>query len=397
MNKNLRTVLPGETIGILGGGQLGRMTAMAAKQMGYRVVCLDPQPNSPCGQVCDLQIVGSFDDYSAARELALQSDVLVYEFENINAVVVAELEQEFHVPQGSRLLEITQNRIKEKAHLLQSGFPVVPYRVVGSSAELAQAAAELGYPVVLKSATGGYDGKGQAVLKSLADLADVTLSGPAVLEKFLALTGEVSVVVARRADGETAAFPVGENVHRGNILHTTVVPARLSAELLEQATQLGMRIAESLGAVGLLAVEMFVTEGGIIVNELAPRPHNSGHFTLGACYTSQFEQFVRAVCGLPLGPTTLLYPAIMVNILGEHIAPLMPRLATLPPHVKVHLYGKSGAPVPRRKMGHLLVRSDVPDDTVAWVEDTLGMSKGRLAAVNCQPSTVNRQLASTEH
>ncbi|MBT9176459.1 MAG: N5-carboxyaminoimidazole ribonucleotide synthase [Firmicutes bacterium] len=377
MNKNLRTVRLGETIGILGGGQLGRMTAMAAKQMGYRVVCLDPQPNSPCGQVCDLQIVGSFDDYSAARELALQSDVLVYEFESISAAVVAELEQEFHVPQGSRLLEITQNRIKEKAHLLQSGFPVVPYRVVGSSAELAQAAAELGYPVVLKSAIGGYDGKGQAVLTSPADLAGVAVSGPVVLEKFLALKGEVSVVVARGANGECAAFPVGENVHRGNILHTTVVPARLSASLEKQATQLALCIADSLGAVGLLAVEMFVTEGGIIINELAPRPHNSGHYTLGACYTSQFEQFVRAVCGLPLGPTTLLYPAVMVNILGEHIAALMPRIASLPPEVKVHLYGKSGAPVPRRKMGHLLLRSDAPDETVAWVEEMLGIGGNR--------------------
>lgn len=371
MKKSVHTILPGATIGILGGGQLGRMTAMAAKHMGYRVVCLDPQLGSPCGQVCDDQIVAAYDDCQAARVLARQSDVVVYEFENISAAVVAELEQEFYVPQGSFLLGVTQNRIQEKAHLERHGFPVAPYRVVANGAEVAAAALELGYPVVLKSALGGYDGKGQLVLRSSTDLAEVVLSAPAVLEKFLPLTGEVSVVVARRADGETAAFPVGENVHRHNILHTTVVPARLSRVLQAQATELAIGIAESLGVVGLLAVEMFLTAEGIIVNELAPRPHNSGHYTLGACETSQFEQFVRAVCGLPLGPTTLLYPAVMVNILGEHVTALMSRLSTLPPHVKVHLYGKSGALVPRRKMGHLLIRTDTPDQTITWAEEVL--------------------------
>jgi len=366
-----KAILPGATIGILGGGQLGRMTAMAAKQMGYRVVCLDPQPNSPCGQVCDSQIQGSFDDYTAARELAQQSDVCVYEFENINAEVVAELEREFHLPQGSCLLRVTQNRISEKAHLLQHGFPVVPYRVVASREDVAAAAEELQYPLVLKSATGGYDGKGQAVLCSPADCEGMNLGSPQVLEKFLTLTGEVSVVVARRADGETVAFPVGENVHRHNILHTTVVPARLSRALQAEATALAIGIAESLGVVGLLAVEMFLTPEGIIVNELAPRPHNSGHYTLGACETSQFEQFVRAVCNLPLAPTTLLYPAVMVNILGEHMASLTAAFASLPPNAKVHLYGKSGTPLPRRKMGHLLLRTAQPDQTIAWAEDLL--------------------------
>ncbi len=373
MTTKLRAILPPATIGILGGGQLGRMTAMAAKQMGYRVICLDPQPGSPCGQVCDHQIVGSFDDYKAARELAAHSDVIVYEFENISAAVVAQLEQEFCVPQGSRLLEITQNRVAEKAHLVHNGFPVVPYRVVENSEELAAAATALGYPVVLKSAIGGYDGKGQAVIKSPADLTEVNVSDQSVVEKFLSLEGEVSVIVARRADGEAAAFPIGQNVHRGNILHTTVVPARLSSQLSLQATALGVRIAESLGVVGLLAVEMFVTAQGIIVNELAPRPHNSGHYTLGACYTSQFEQFVRAVCGLPLAPTTLLYPVVMVNILGEHMAGLMEHFVTLPPEVKVHLYGKSGAPVARRKIGHILITTEQPEQAITWAEKVLGV------------------------
>lgn len=391
MSKLVPTILPDATIGILGGGQLGRMMAMAAKQMGYRVICLDPQPHSPCGQVCDLQIQGSFDDITAARELAMQSDVVVYEFENISADVVAVLEREFHVPQGSRLLAITQDRIKEKGHLSRVGIPVAPYRVVECLGDVSEAAHALSYPVVLKSATGGYDGKGQVVLYSAADLPRAQVlfgsavgggrsSPPVVLEKFLRLAGEISVIVARRVDGEARTFPVGENVHRHNILHTTVVPARISSELEQQAITLALKIADSLDVVGLLAVEMFLTPEGLLVNELAPRPHNSGHYTLGACYTSQFEQFVRAVCNLPLGPTALLHPAVMVNVLGEHIEHLVRHLPLLPANVKFHLYGKSGVPVAKRKMGHLLINTSEPAASITWAEDLL---TGRIGASDC--------------
>lgn len=370
-----KVILPGSTIGILGGGQLGRMTAMEAKKMGYRVLCLDPTPNSPCGQVCDGQIVGSLDDTDAATRLACESDCIIYEFENISATVVRSLEQSYHVPQGSRLLSITQDRVLEKRHLSGCGLPVAPYRVVASREELEPALESLGYPVVLKSATGGYDGKGQAVLTTAKDIPvalDLLSGGHVfVLEKFVTLLHELSVIVARRQDGQTAVYPVAENVHRHNILHTTVVPARFSEAIAREAVSLAVEVAHSLDLVGVLAVEMFLTPFGLLINELAPRPHNSGHFTFGACFTSQFEQFVRAACNLSLGPTDLLHPAVMVNILGADLPGLMEAFSALPVNVKVHLYGKTGKPEPRRKMGHLLINTRHPDEAIQWAESLL--------------------------
>ncbi|MDP3487037.1 MAG: 5-(carboxyamino)imidazole ribonucleotide synthase [Bacillota bacterium] len=370
-----RVVLPGSTIGILGGGQLGRMTAIEAKKMGYRVLCLDPTPNSPCGQVSDGQIVGSFNDLAAAAELAEQSDVIIYEFENISAAVVKILETKYNLPQGSGNLAITQDRVREKGHLVQHGFPVVPYVVIHSPEELDAALNTVGFPAVLKSALGGYDGKGQHVLRTGADIAvAMELMGRGeqfVLEKLVELLGEVSVIVARRADGVVSIFPVAENTHRKNILHTTVVPARITPELGARAVELGRDIANSLQLVGILAIEMFVTAQGVIVNELAPRPHNSGHFSFGACYTSQFEQFVRAVCNLPLGPTDLLYPVVMINILGADMPSLMRAIPKMPHHVKLHLYGKSGKLEQSRKMGHLLIKTNNPDSAIKWAEEVM--------------------------
>ncbi|KAF0196767.1 MAG: 5-(carboxyamino)imidazole ribonucleotide synthase [Bacillota bacterium] len=370
-----RVILPGSTIGILGGGQLGRMTAIEAKKMGYRVLCLDPTPDSPCGQVSDGQIVGSFNDLAAAEKLAEQSDVLVYEFENISASVVGALEQQYYVPQGSEILSITQHRVLEKGHLAKHLFPIAPYAVVNSEARLICALEQIGYPAVLKSATGGYDGKGQQVLRSQDDIpAAMALCGRGgqfVLEKFVQLLGEVSVIVARNGHGTTSLFPVAENLHRDNILHTTVVPARINASLEEEAQSLAKRIADSLQLVGILAVEMFVTPQGLMVNELAPRPHNSGHFSFGACHTSQFEQFVRAVCGLPFGSTELLFPAVMVNVLGADMPSLMKIIPYLPTNVKLHLYGKSGQAQYGRKMGHLLIKTNEPDLAIEWAEETL--------------------------
>lgn len=370
-----RVILPGSTIGILGGGQLGRMTALEAKKMGYRVLCLDPTPNSPCGQVCDGQIVGSFNDLAAAEELAKQSDVIIYEFENISATVVKTLETNYYLPQGSRNLAITQDRVREKGHLVQHGFPVVPYAVIHSPEELDAALNTIGFPAVLKSALGGYDGKGQHVLRTTADIAAARgllgRGGQFVLEKFVDLVGEVSVIIVRRADGVVSVFPVAENTHRRNILHTTVVPARIDPELGARAIELGRDIASSLQLVGILAIEMFVTAQGIIVNELAPRPHNSGHFSLGACFTSQFEQFVRAVCNLPFGSTDLLYPAVMVNVLGADMPGLMKAIPEMPHHIKLHLYGKTGKLEASRKMGHLLIKSNNPDSAIKWAEEVM--------------------------
>lgn len=365
-------VLPGATIGILGGGQLGRMTAIEAKKMGYDVVCLDPAPDSPCGQVADDRIVAPLDDLAAAISLAERSDVLIYEFENIDIQIVEELEKKYNLPQKSRILGIAQNRTAEKTELQKAGFPVAPFRIVGNIAELGQGVAELGYPCVLKTARGGYDGKGQMVLNDAGDLitAGKMLSSARrewVLEKKIAFTHEVSVIVARKENGAMAAFPVAENIHRENILYMSVVPARVSAQVEQEAIALTEGIAARFEVVGLLAVEFFVTPQGLLVNELAPRPHNSGHYTWDACYTSQFEQFIRAVCGLPLGNTRLMTPVVMVNILGADLPRVLEKMPDFTADIKIHIYGKRGHPEPKRKMGHLTITSDCPDQAVQLI------------------------------
>lgn len=362
-------VLPGSTVGILGGGQLGRMLALAGRQMGYRFVVLDPTPDAPAAQVADQQILASFADRDAARALAARADVITYEFEHLDAEVVAELEACAHVPQGSRLLRITQHRLMEKRALEASGIPVAPFREVASRADLERALDELGLPAVLKTATGGYDGKGQRVIRAREEAgpayADLAGRGPLVLEAWVPFVKELSVVVARRQDGTMRPFPVAENVHVSGILRTTMVPARVDEMTARRATELACAAAERLNAVGLLAVEMFLTaDGALRVNELAPRPHNSGHFTMDACVTSQFEQHLRAVCNLPLGDVRLLTPVVMVNVLGAHLPRLLQRLPYLDARVKVHLYGKAEAR-PIRKMGHVNIVADSVDEALA--------------------------------
>lgn len=369
----LRHVIPGSTIGILGGGQLGRMIAIEARKMGYRIICLDPSSDSPCGQIADDQIIAPFDDLNAACRLAERSDVLLYEFENIDAGVVRELENRYLLPQKSRILAIAQNRSTEKSELQGAGFPVAPFRVVHHAEQLEQAVRELDFPCVLKLSRGGYDGKGQLVLRGPVDLPaaveQIERSAQEwVLEKFIAFTHECSAIVARNGSGETAIFPVAENIHRDNILFISVVPARLAPEIMAEATEIAGRIAAAFDVVGLLAVEFFVTPSGLVVNELAPRPHNSGHFTFDACYTSQFEQLIRAACGLPFGSPRLLTPVVMVNILGHHLHRVLKELLYLPPNTKLHLYGKGGEPQPKRKMGHLIIESGDPAEVLAWAE-----------------------------
>lgn len=382
-----RTLLPGSTVGVLGGGQLGRMMALAGGAMGYRFVALEPAEDSPFGQVAP-QITAAYSDLEAARELARRSDVITYEFENVDAGVAALLGEEAYVPQGSRLLYTTQHRLREKAAIEAAGVPVAPYRPVSGLDGLKAAAAELGLPCVLKTATGGYDGKGQAVirreeeleaaLEALAPGLGAGGSGPElVLEKFISFSCEISVVAARSASGEVRSFPPSENVHVNNILHLSVVPARVSAELQKRACELAERLIAGLDAVGLLAVEMFVTEdGALYVNELAPRPHNSGHYTMDACAVSQFEQHVRAVCNLPLAEPRLLTPAVMVNVLGQHLGEATERLCgkdeaaqRLGVIPKLHLYGKSESKT-GRKMGHINLLCKDTADALAWVEHT---------------------------
>lgn len=379
--QTIQTLLPGSTIGILGGGQLGRMMANAGSAMGYRFIALDPTPDAPTGQVAE-QIVAAYDNHDAARELAKRSDVITYEFENVDADVAAMLMAESYVPQGSELLYTTQHRLREKRAIEAAGVRVAPYREIRSADELREAVTAFGTPCVLKTAMGGYDGKGQWVIRSESEIEEAyeTLARARVqlvLEQFIRFDKEISVIAARSPQGEIKVFPVAENIHVDNILHLSIVPARITEDLQQQAERLAERIAEGLGVVGLIAVELFVTaDGELFVNELAPRPHNSGHYTMEACRTSQFEQHVRAVCNLPLGDTTLMSPVVMVNVLGEHVAPLLEltaradeaakRLNVAP---KLHLYGKKEAVV-KRKMGHVNVLAETTDAALSWIEET---------------------------
>ncbi|MFD1136711.1 5-(carboxyamino)imidazole ribonucleotide synthase [Paenibacillus urinalis] len=381
ISESVKVFPSGATIGILGGGQLGRMMTLSGTAMGYRFITLEPTENSPCGQVAQ-QIVAGYDDQNAARQLAEECDVITYEFENVDAEVAALLENEAYVPQGSRLLYTTQHRLREKRAIEAAGVPVAPYREITSAEDMSAAVEALGVPCVLKTVTGGYDGKGQRVIRdretaltAYEELA--SLGTELVLEQFVTFDCEISVIAARNPQGEIRTFPPAENVHVNNILHTSVVPARVSSELQLEAQQLAAKIAESMGAVGLLAVEMFVTrDGQLYVNELAPRPHNSGHYTMEACSTSQFEQHVRAICGLPLADTCLLSPVVMVNVLGEHIESVIDRFAKKDADAdelgivpKLHLYGKAEAKT-GRKMGHINLLCHDVQHALDWIDKT---------------------------
>ncbi|MFZ7942616.1 5-(carboxyamino)imidazole ribonucleotide synthase [Neobacillus sp. 19] len=337
-----------------------------------RFTVLEPSSDSPCGQVADFEVIGAYDDREAIARLAAMSDVITYEFENIDADTLGWLCEKAYVPQGKELLTITQDRISEKAAIQHSGVKVAPYEVIENVEELFLNIERVGYPAVLKTARGGYDGKGQLVIKSEQDLAKaepILAHGSCVLEKWIPFEKEISVIVTRKLDGETVFFPVGENIHQENILHTTIVPARISDELGEKAIQMAKQIADSLGLVGTLAVEMFVTsDGTIYINELAPRPHNSGHYSIEACETSQFEQHIRAICNWPLGSTELLKPAVMVNLLGEHLDGLFKEIPDMNGW-KVHLYGKK-EPKLKRKMGHVTILKDNVDDALSEIEES---------------------------
>ena len=353
-----RVFLPGSTIGVMGGGQLGRMFAIAARRMGYRVHTFSPDEDTPTGQLADREVAARYDDAEAVRDFARGVDVLTFEFENIPVQTIGWAAEFCEVRPAGSVLQICQHRLREKEFLDQAGLPLPGFMQVGSAGELAAAVAELGLPAVLKTAAFGYDGKGQRkimpgdnLMQAWAPFAGTS----AVLEQFVGFEKEISVLVARGADGQTATYPVCENVHRHHILDVTMVPANISPDVESRARALAVGIAEKLGLVGLLAVEMFLrADGVILINELAPRPHNSGHFSFDASVTSQFEQQLRAVCGLPLGSTESLRPAAMVNLLGDLWAGGEPDWAAVlaMPDVKLHLYGKAG-PRAGRKMGHL--------------------------------------------
>ncbi|WP_248562871.1 5-(carboxyamino)imidazole ribonucleotide synthase [Niallia sp. NCCP-28] len=362
MNLSNSMILPGQTIGIIGGGQLGRMMALAAKAQGFRIAVLDPIEDSPCGQVADYKIVDAYDSITAIQELSKVSDVITYEFENIDAAALDWLKKNANVPQGSELLEITQDRIKEKQAIEQAGIKVAPYKIIEEPIDIREGLSELGYPAVLKTARGGYDGKGQYVIKESSQIEEAELlldNGCCVLESWIPFEKEISVIVTRSQKGENTVFPVSENIHINNILHESIVPARITEYAKELAIEKANKLAEFLNLTGTLAVEMFLAANDeIYINELAPRPHNSGHYTIEACETSQFEQHIRAICNWPLASTRLLRPAVMVNILGEHQEQIIDKIGDLQDW-KIHLYGKED-PKEKRKMGHAtLLRSSV--------------------------------------
>ena len=367
-----RTLLPGATIGVLGSGQLGRMFAMAARRMGYLVHTFSPETDTPTGQVADVEVTASYDDLDAVRDFASRVQVVTFEFENVPAATVEALSGIVPVRPNGAALYTTQHRLREKTFLQTAGIPVTPFRRVRTRAELDAALAMLGCPAVLKTAGFGYDGKGQRLIKSAAESAAAfdSLGGQeAILEAFVDFEREVSVVCARGTDGETAHFGVVENSHERHILDCTVAPARVSAEVARRATEIAESLVARLELVGVLCVEFFHTrDGELFVNELAPRPHNSGHFTIDACQTSQFEQQVRAVCGLPLGATGQLRPAAMANLLGDLWQDGEPdwRAACAIPNVKLHLYGKH-EPRAGRKMGHLTALAATTEEALRLV------------------------------
>lgn len=363
-------ILPGATLGMLGGGQLGRMFTVAAQTMGYKVVVLDPDPGSPAGIIADKHLCAAYDDEQALAEMAELCAAVTTEFENIPAQTLAFLENKTTVRPSSKALAQTQNRNVEKNFIASLGIATAPYVPILRREDIADVEKTISFPAILKVATFGYDGKGQVPCDNLDDVYKAFESlgeKECVLEQKIRLEREISVVLARSESGSMTNFPVAENAHVNGILHSTTVPANVSAEQAQTAIRMADEIARGLGYIGTMAVEFFVsTDGDIIANEIAPRPHNSGHYTLDACHTSQFEQQVRMLCGLPAGNCDLVSPVVMINTLGDvwgNSAPKWDQLLA-EPNVKLHLYGKKEARV-GRKMGHFNVLAANTDDAMA--------------------------------
>lgn len=363
-------ILPGATLGMLGGGQLGRMFTVAAQTMGYKVLVLDPDPGSPAGIIADKHLCAAYDDEQALAEMAEICAAVTTEFENIPAQTLAFLEDKTTVRPSSKALAQTQNRNVEKNFIASLGIATAPYVPIQRREDIAEVEKTIQFPAILKVATFGYDGKGQVPCNSLDDVYQAFESlgeKECVLEQKIQLEREISVVLARSETGSMTNFPVAENAHVNGILHSTTVPANVSAEQSQAAIQMADDIARGLGYIGTMAVEFFVsTDGDIIANEIAPRPHNSGHYTLDACHTSQFEQQVRMLCGLPAGDCDLVSPVVMINTLGDVWGNSEPKWDQLlaEPNVKLHLYGKKEARV-GRKMGHFNVLAANTDDAMA--------------------------------
>ncbi len=367
-------LMPGKTIGMVGGGQLGRMFAIAALRLGYEVIVLCDHEHDPAAQVCGRVVTGALTDEAIVERFARQCDVITLEFENIPAATMELCAKFAPVYPEAKVLATTQDRLHEKTTLQNAGLAVTPFMAVHDSQSLIEAGEQLGWPLIVKTATSGYDGKGQFRVESAADSSTVPWSSAQrwIAEQLIHFDLEVSVVVARTVDGEQACFPVFENEHRHHILDTTVAPARISSDLANTAQSIALGAAQTLGVVGLLCVELFVDGDSVMINEVAPRPHNSGHLTIEACQTCQFEQHVRAVCNLPLGSTQMISDAAaMANLLGDlwgddNSEPRWDRALAVP-GTRLHLYGKSSAKQ-KRKMGHITATGDSIDQVLQLVE-----------------------------
>jgi len=384
-----RIIAPGATIGVLGGGQLGRMFAMTARRLGYRVHTLAPEHDTPTGQIADVEISASYDDLDAVRRFARGVDLVTFEFENVPAAAAAAAEEHALVRPNGHALHIAQHRIREKTFLADRGFPVVPFAPVQTEAALTSALERIGRPAVLKTAAFGYDGKGQMPIGAGTDAIaawDGMRRQEAVLEAFIDLEREISVIGARGVGGSRSCFGAIENAHRHHILDVSVAPSGVGPRIAAEALAITDGVLDALDYVGILCIEFFVArDGRLLINELAPRPHNSGHLTFDACRTSQFEQQLRAICGLPLGSPELIQPAAMANLLGDIWQDGEPRwdAALAFPAVKLHLYGKS-SPRPGRKMGHLTALAPTPAEARALVV------KAREALTSRQETDDNR-------
>ncbi|CAI8294898.1 MAG: N5-carboxyaminoimidazole ribonucleotide synthase [Opitutia bacterium UBA7350] len=366
---------PGATIGILGGGQLGRMLILAGKPMGYRFHVYEPTGPCAAGQVADSEINRPYDDTAALRKFAEDVDVITLEFENIPAEVIETLRAVKPIFPGWTALHTCQHRQREKDFLKADGFPCAPFEYADSAESLETAVAAIDFPCVIKTAAFGYDGKGQVKLDAPAEdypalWNELGTPPRVVVEKWIQHQGEFSVICSRRSDGATQTFPMAENVHVRHILHASILPARASEAVQVEAARLATALSESLEVVGLLAVEFFLdADGSLIINEMAPRPHNSGHYSIEGCPCSQFEQHLRAVCGLPFGDTHLLQPIVMINLLGDVWESGVPDWTRLlkDPAAKLHLYDK-GEARPGRKMGHFSVTGESPEAALAAAE-----------------------------
>ena len=379
-------ILPGATLGLLGGGQLGRMFTVAARTLGYRVTVVDPDPHAPAAEFATKHLATAYTDPAALDELAATCAAVTTEFENAPAAALDALAHRTVVRPSGASVAIAQDRRREKEFFAANGLPTGPFAFIESSADIDKALAKVKLPALLKTARFGYDGKGQARVNTREELESALREWkgvPCVLEEFLILELEISVVLARGADGAVAVFAVAENSHARGILDVTIAPARIPPGLAAQATAFATRIAQGLEYVGVLAVEMFIVGGKLLMNEIAPRPHNSGHYTIDACRTSQFEQQVRVLCGLPLGDPSQHTPAVMVNLLGDIWSAGEPRWEAVLGHpgAHLHLYGKREAR-PGRKMGHVTVCEEPATraiDVAMDIRTALGIGEGESA------------------